>query len=156
MIDLFFMILNGAVIGWLIFYAFKKWLIPATKLKQDAERIAEQHLHDEHRQLLINQRHLEESIIMQEADCERFSEKIDQWRASVNGQKAIREIQAHHLQEEALKKLRRQSDYHALHMLYQKVTPYVARELEKELHDYFAHEQRAHDYLQHVLKDLKK
>ena len=76
MIDLFFMILNGAVIGWLIFYAFKKWLIPATKLKQDLERIAEQHLHDEHRKLLIDQRHMEESIIMQETDCTDFLKKL--------------------------------------------------------------------------------
>jgi hypothetical protein len=156
MIDLFFILLNFAIIVGLTLYAARRFFLPNLKNKVEQEKSIEKNLHDEHRTLLLTQRQVDESIVTQEADCTSFLNKINQWRSSVLKRKEQEIAQARHLQEETEKRLQRQSQYHMLRAMYKNVTPMVVKTLEADLKSHFSDEQVIHGYLQHVLKGLKK
>lgn len=156
MIDLLFILLNFSIVLGLLIYGAKRYLLPTLKSKVEEERAVEQNLHDEHHQLLITQKQVDESLVAQEADCTDFLHKINQWREVVHSSKSQREADSRHLLEEASKKVLLQSQYHKLKAVYQKVTPFVVKELEEEAKSHFANESAAHSYLHHVLNDLKK
>ncbi len=156
MIDLFFTLLNFSIIVGLAYYAAQRFLLPNLKGKVEQEKTAEQNLRDEHRSILLTQKQVDESIIAQESDCTAFLSKINQWRNVVAMHKTQKEAEARHLQEEAEKRLHLQSQYHMLKAMYKNITPLVVKTLEEDLKSHFSDEHLAHNYLQHVLKGLKK
>lgn len=156
MVEFFFTLLNFAIVCGLTYYGFKRFAIPllAQTLKQ--EKADEQSLHDDHRMLLIEQKHVEERLREQEVACTSFFNKIKQWRAAMDAHYAQQDAEAVHLQGEAEKKVYVQSMHHALKKAYEQVTPQVVAQLEHELTERFSDEKIAHDYLQELLRQLKK
>lgn len=156
MIDLFFTLFNFGLIIGLIVYSAYRYIVPQLKNKVDEQSQAEQNLHDEHRNLLLTQKQVDESIVAQESECTTYFNKINQWRGAVSHQKAQKEDESKRLKEEAEKRLHLQSHYHMLRTMQREINPFVVKLLEADLKNHFLQEERTHAYMHHVLKNLKK
>ena len=88
MIDLFFILLNFAIVIGIGYYGARRYFIPQLQEKVDQEKATNAQLHDEHRNLLLAHKQLDESLVLQEADCTSFLNKINEWRSVVNEAKS--------------------------------------------------------------------
>lgn len=155
MVDLFFELFNFALIIGLLSYIVYRHMMPQIKQKIDLERQTFENLHEEHRQLLLSQKHLDESIVVQEADCTKFFNKINIWKDAVGRDIKNKAEESRHLLEQAQKKLATQSENYAIKELQQRVSPMVISNLEKELKGYFSEPGNAHAYMGKILNGLK-
>jgi hypothetical protein len=155
MIDLFFQLLNFGIVVGLIAYGTVRFFIPVLKKGVDAENMVAQNLHDEHHQLVIDQKIVDEDTVIQETDCIGFFNKINSWKSSVKKEMEHKAAERRHMKEESEKKLRLQSYQHSLNLMYKKVAPSVVKGLEKELMEYFSDEKRGQSYIDRLLKSLK-
>ena len=156
MIDLFFTVFNCFLLLGLIAYAIRSYVLPMLKARMEKDKTAEQRMHEEHRTLLSEQRKFDESIAAQEIDCSGFLQKIDRWKQAVEADKIERRKQVDYLKEKIEKRVELQSKYHALRVRYEQLVPLVVNQLEADTRNHFNNERVAHNYLQQVLKHLKK
>lgn len=156
MIDLFFSLLNFALIIGIIIYGARRFLMPPLKAKVDEEKSALLGMHEEHRRLLTEQKVVEDRILAQEADCANFLEKVNQWRTNVMTMRSQKEAEALHLREKIEERVYQQSRYHTLSMAYKNIAPVVVAILEEDMKRHFADERIANGYVQQTLKNLKK
>ena len=154
MIDIIFGILNLAIFLALISYAVKKYVVPQLREKIMREHHDFVNMHDEHRELLQEQKHIEESIVAQEDRAKTLFKKINLWRNTVDLEKEAHLVDHEHLQEDARVKIRKQGERYALHTRYKEVAPLVVKKLEKELGERFADPKEGHAYIDTLLKNL--
>ncbi len=155
MIKVLFVFINFATIVCILIYAVRRFLIPALKEKIAQETFEEESLHDEHKQLLITQKHLEESAALQEAFCVSLQEKVQTWKQIVDTKSAERAAQEALDLEETQKRVDTQRQYHTLMMVKQLVAPAVVQDLREQLKSVFSDERKAHEYVQRILRGLK-
>lgn len=76
MIKVLFVLINFASIVVVFMYAIRRFLIPALKEKIAQEVFDEESLHDEHKQLLLVQKQVEDSAALQDAFCVSLQRKF--------------------------------------------------------------------------------
>lgn len=156
MIDLFFQILNFGIIVGLMVFGVIRFFIPLLKKGVENEKMIERNLHDDHRSLLVNQKHVDESIMVQESDCVDFFNKVNLWKNTVQKEVQNKEAEKRFLLEEAEKRMMIQAHYHGIKARYALLSSSVVKNLEKDMVAHFSDEHVAHEYIERLLKGLKK
>lgn len=156
MVDIFFALINFGIIIGLIVYALIRFAIPLIQTKIEQEKQLERSLHDEHHQLVLDEKHVEESLVAQEAMCASLFNKIHQWKNVVVAQNVQQEAEQQHMLNEAEKKMLLQLQYYTQGQRYQQIMPLVTHLLEQDLKAHFIDERVGHAYMKQVLKKLQK
>lgn len=154
MIDVLFVFINFATVVCILLYAVRRFIVPALKERIAQEVFEEDSLHDEHKQLLIAQKQVEDSAALQEAFCVSLQEKVQTWKRIVDTKSAERMTQETLDLEEAQKRVDAQRQYHTLITIKKLVAPAVVQDLRKQLKSVFADERKAHEYIQRILRGL--
>jgi hypothetical protein len=155
MIDLIFQIINlGIVIG-LGFYIFTYKMLPGLRSKLEQEELIMRNLQDEHAELLLSQRNLEESLKEQDVECATLKTKIDQWKETVANQLRLEDVEAKRIFIAFEKKLEHQSYNHALKARQKQLAPVIVETLEKELKEYFSQRDKVNLYMTSAIESLK-
>jgi len=156
MIDLLFSLVNFGIVTALIGYFMWRYGLPMLTAKVETEKRELQALREHHKQLVDEFQVLDESIVAQEATCASLMEKISEWKTRVDEKEHEQRAAAQALQELLKRKIEKQSEYHAIKMRYQQLTPLIIKELEESAQSHFKDEMTSYKYLQHVLANLKK
>lgn len=156
MVDILFQLLNVGIVIFLGVYVFRNFLAPMFRGKLEQEHLLVQNLHEEHNQLLLSQRELEESLKAQQADCGNLVKRIDHWREEVYSRYARQEEEKRQMYQAVEERVRIQSYNHALKKMQRQVSLTVTDKLEKELTQYFTHQLHVDQYMQSTIEKLKK
>lgn len=155
MINIIFTVLNTAILLGILAYAVMRSL-PMLRKRIEQEEALETDLHDEHHQLILMQRHTDESARMQDEECARLLVKINQWKGAVDSAARGKEVLVAQEHQELERKIARQSEYYTLHTMYQKISPLVVADLEVALRTHFRDEKQAHAYVDRFIEGLRK
>lgn len=155
MINIIFTLLNTVIFLGIFAYAAIRSL-PTLRKRIEQEQALETDLHDEHHQLILMQRHTDESAILQDEECARLLVKINQWKVAVDSAARGKEALVAQEQQELARKIAQQSEYYSLHTMYQKISPLVVADLEAALRIHFSDEKQAHAYVDRFIEGLRK
>jgi hypothetical protein len=156
MVDFIFTLINLAILGVLCIYVFKRFFMPYVRDGVEQDNRYLQSLHQERQELIVTQEETSRSITEQEALCKTLKLRVDQWKGSIEAQKAEQETYGQAIDQARKQKLEKQSQSYALYNVSKQIRPHVLREVTHELETYFADERYGHGYIDTIISHLKK
>lgn len=156
MISFIFKCINFGIITALILYGFKRYALPFVLSQMKASEKHAHDLHNDRDELFAAQVILEQEVRDQEQQCVSLSKKIDQWNEVVLHELRKKEIKIQDTMEIVEQRRKRQSAEYSVQKTAHAILGCVDKKLKQELITYFADEQLAQKYIQHILSSIEK
>lgn len=156
MIDAIFHILNFSLLGGLVWYGARKYLLP-TLYQQMNEQEVERLIGAKKLDALHKQHHtLQEAAVHQQELFNQLSVKIDRWRSAMNRLHDQQKEEHQHAVAKLRTRRAQQQAYQKLVATKALVVPVALQEAQRELQEHFADTQRQQQYMAQVVAVLKK
>lgn len=156
MVDLIFYFINLFILIFLGVFIFKRFFLASLKNGIMQDILYKSELKNKHKELIVAQKNLDETIADQELKYKSLKLKVDKWKEFFDKNKIYQQVQKEKLLQIYQEKILIQTEYHALHNLRKQVAPAVAQNLKHELELYFANENNAYKYLDNIINTFDK
>lgn len=154
--NIFFRILNFGIVIGIAAYSIKRYLLPvihSMMTKQEAER---EYLLSQHTILENQQAELDELMSRDNALCESFKLKVDEWKRISEHEQKIREKKRADLCHAYMDKNRKKQQIIEQDRLHALMAVRVVDELEQSLTTYFHTDEIGDEYLDNVIQRIQE
>jgi hypothetical protein len=155
MVDILFSVLNFSIVIGIFAFLASRHIVPQVKQRVSQEKQVIEDLHDDHKQLLVAEKHVEENIREQELSFAYLSKQLQLWNEAVKTQEKAAQAEKRYRAEQFEKKLERQAQQYAINSLFIQLRPRVLSKLETEFAQKFSDDRQGHAYIEDILRKLK-